>query len=184
MDKPTQIPFDVTLKVSDELDRKDILRFVSTVKKHAPSGILAPYNRTFKSGERADIYVVQSVTDDNHLYQVPLKRNLEDSEAKVIVDAWAKVYEDDFDIEATSALIPIKDLINFDEVDVDDSYEQYLIDNTVSTKHNRWMVEQVEEGWRYGMEYDKKEKIHPFLRPWEQLSQRDKQVFVDKVLQD
>ena len=114
MDKPKQIPFDITLKVPDEIDRKDVLRFVSTVKKHAPSGILAPYNRTFKSGERADIYVVQSVTDDTYLYQVPLKRNLESSEAKKIVDAWAKMYEDDFDIEATSALIPIEDLINFE----------------------------------------------------------------------
>ena len=182
MDKPKQIPFDITLKVPDDIDRKDVLRFVSTVKKHAPSGILAPYNRTFKSGERADIYVVQSITDDTYLYQVPLKRNLESSEAKKIVDAWAKVYEDDFDIEATSALIPIEDLINFDEVDVDDDYEQYLIDETVSTKHNRWVSKQIAEGWRYGMEYNEGDKVHPFLRPWEQLSQRDKQVFVDKVL--
>ena len=48
---------------------------------------------------------------------------------------------------------------------------EYETDLT-SMKHNKWITEQVNQGWRYGLEYSEEEKTDPRLRPYHELSEK------------
>ncbi len=40
-------------------------------------------------------------------------------------------------------------------------------------EHDRWMADQVRDGWRYGPKKDRAKKTHPLLVPWEKLTADD-----------
>ena len=39
-------------------------------------------------------------------------------------------------------------------------------------KHNEWVSEKVNQGWRYGLALDVKEKTDPRLRPYHDLTEK------------
>ena len=42
-----------------------------------------------------------------------------------------------------------------------------------ATKHNRWMSEKVDDGWRYGLKFNEENKTDPRLLPYEELIDND-----------
>ena len=179
MEKPRRLDFDITLLTADELNSQDVKEFLLLVRDFGPKGILEPYSRTYSDGTKANIFIVMSVLEDGYQYKVPLKRNLIGDEAEAIVVEWAKFYDKDFDIEATSPVLRMQDLSMFDEVDIDENYEMlaHTVENSIS--HQRWMTDKVNEGWRYGMTQSSDDKVCPFLMPWEQLSESAKTKWID-----
>jgi len=52
-----------------------------------------------------------------------------------------------------------------------------------SLEHERWMSEKLDGGWRYGDKRDDKQKIHPSLVPYENLSEPEKEKDRDTIRQ-
>ena len=178
MEKPRKLDFDIAIITKEELSKDDIKLFLTVVRDEGPSGIISPYTHTYSDGTKANIFIVMSVLDAGFKYQVPLKRNLTGDEAEVIVGEWMDEYDGDFDIEATSPVLRMQDLSIFDVVEVDEDYEMLAHGADNSIKHQRWMTEKVNDAWRYGMKHSDEDKVCPFLMPWEQLSENNKERWI------
>ena len=182
MEKPRKLDFDIALTVPEELSNEEIKGFLTIVRDNGPAGVLNPYSKTYSNGNKANIFILHSVVDAGYRYQIPLKRNLTGSELESIVGVWVEDFEGDFDIEASSPVLRMQDLSMFEEVEIDEDYEMIAFNVESNIKHQRWMDNQVSEGWRYGMKYDPKSKTSPLLRPWEQLSEKNQKYCIDNNL--
>jgi len=65
--------------------------------------------------------------------------------------------------------------INSDIVEYDDDIEE-SIEESEPVKHARWVQEQVDEGWSYGLQFDESNKKNPYIRPYHQLTKTQKRV--------
>ena len=68
--------------------------------------------------------------------------------------------------------------INSEIVDYDDDIEE-CIEESDPIKHARWVQDQVNEGWSYGLEFDESAKKNPYIRPYHQLTKNQKKM-IDK----
>ena len=50
-----------------------------------------------------------------------------------------------------------------------------VVDARAVDEHARWMADKVAAGWSYGPERDDVRRLHPDLRPWEDLSEHDRE---------
>ena len=50
-----------------------------------------------------------------------------------------------------------------------------ISDSLGREQHNRWMNDKIQDGWRYGINFSLKNKMHPLLRPWYDLTDEEKQ---------
>lgn len=57
-----------------------------------------------------------------------------------------------------------------------------LVELLAETEHNRWWAHMSLSGWKYGKERNDKKKIHPYLIPYEDLTEEIKQYDRDTVL--
>lgn len=53
--------------------------------------------------------------------------------------------------------------------------EETLLEQIAEQIHNRWAAKRKEEGWTYGLERSDKNKKHPCLVPYEDLSEIEKE---------
>jgi hypothetical protein len=53
--------------------------------------------------------------------------------------------------------------------------EDTLLEQIAEQIHNRWAAKRKEEGWTYGLERSDKNKEHPCLVPYEELSEVEKE---------
>lgn len=60
----------------------------------------------------------------------------------------------------------------------DDDKGVMLIDDSDSQEHAQWVSECINEGWKFGMDYDKNRKTSPFLKPYHTLSEKQKEVMI------
>ncbi|WP_435154388.1 RyR domain-containing protein [Amycolatopsis sacchari] len=49
------------------------------------------------------------------------------------------------------------------------------VERLAVAEHERWVAERRADGWRYGAERDNQRKLHPDLRPWEELGEAERQ---------
>lgn len=105
-----------------------------------------------------------SVDGGYNAYIIELDRAITGDEADSIIGGLYNVLAFDFVAELNS--------------DVDECEEDYeeCIEEKDSVQHSKWMQEQLEEGWSYGMEFDEDQKRSPYLRPYHQLTDNQKQV--------
>lgn len=68
--------------------------------------------------------------------------------------------------------------INSDVVDYEEDIEE-SIEESDPVKHARWVQEQIDEGWSYGLEFDESAKKNPYIRPYHQLTKSQKKM-IDK----
>lgn len=50
-----------------------------------------------------------------------------------------------------------------------------VVDARAVDEHERWMAEKAAAGWTYGPQRDDARRLHPDLRPWEELSEADRE---------
>ena len=94
-----------------------------------------------------------------HIYDFRLNRSVSEAEAEVILGLITDWTDDDFIMEITTS--ENYDIPN-DETEIDLS----------SMKHNRWIDDKVSDGWRYGLNFDKDDKVDPRLQPYHQLTDK------------
>ena len=59
---------------------------------------------------------------------------------------------------------------------------QKQIEEMAAMEHGRWNVERLMQGWRYGPEKDEKNRISPYLAPWDKVPREIQQYDIDAVM--
>jgi len=106
--------------------------------------------------------------DFPYVYIVYVEDRIDMDIAEKIVRLWSKIYPRDFEIESSA------ELGNCDECDIEIDQKMYEEIKRRASKflHNRWVDEQVQNGWRYGLNLSKSDKTTPKLRDWDNLNEQ------------
>jgi hypothetical protein len=139
--------------MTDELQKTDISGIINVLKKTIVN-IFQP----LEDGT-AVIYHMGDEAINPHIYDFRLNRSVSEAEAEVILGLITDWTDDDFIMEITTS--ENYDIPN-DETEIDLS----------SMKHNRWIDDKVSDGWRYGLNFDKDDKVDPRLQPYHQLTDK------------
>ena len=123
---------------------------------------------------REEVVEHYNYNNDEWRYIIPLTRNVTQKEGKKIVDEWAEYFDSDFEITSSSNPVSPIEFAEFDIVDVDDYYETEYKKTTDEAVHNKWVMDQIDEGWRLGVTYNKESKISPFIKAWHELTKNQK----------
>ena len=166
---------DITLIVKNQLPADEVEAWLDCVEEIGPEGVIAGTS-DFKDDKLVQEEVVEhyNYNDDEWRYIIPLTRNVTQKEGKKIVDEWAEYFPNDFEITSSSNAVSPIDFDQFDVVDVDEYYEREYQKTTTEAVHNKWVLEQIENGWRFGVSYDKDSKISPFIKAWHDLTNKQK----------
>jgi|TARA_B100002019_G_scaffold170208_1_gene147177 hypothetical protein len=162
------------------LNAQEIRRWYITVDMLAPDNIIMGDDET-------NNFMLAS-QDKELLYIVPLVRHLTEDEAERIVEGYMRVSEHDFQIETSNVYRANADFGHPFETDYQIAVEakNVLKDAYARQRHNSWIQEQMDLGFRYGLNFSIKEKTHPAMRPWDDLpeSYRRMPETTDKELLD
>jgi hypothetical protein len=100
---------------------------------------------------------------NSHIYDFRLNRAVSEAEAEVILGLITDWTDDDFIMEITTS----------ENYDIPEGETEVDI---TAMKHNRWMSEKVDNGWRYGLQFNEDDKTDPRLRPYQQLTDKLKNI--------
>jgi len=178
-DRPIESSIYLRLVTEGEMRKNTIKSFYSTVKENAPENVLSHYDVQDPDGNPATTLLLHRVNEDNkHEYEIPLVRNLTPDEIyEVALNLNTKLNEGDFLLESSSfdddcCLTEDDDPSEYMEADVFERFAEKLSERM----HNVWYKEREDAGWRFGTQRLEEEKTHPLMKPWNQLTEEDKQI--------
>jgi hypothetical protein len=149
--------YHIRLKMTDELAKTDVSGIIQ-VLKNAIVNIFQP----LEDGT-AVIYHMGDEAMNSHIYDFRLNRSVSEAEAEVILGLITDWTDDDFIMEVTTS----------ENYDIPDGESEIDLS---SGKHNRWIDEQLDNGWRYGLEFSEESKTDPRLQPYHQLTDKLKNI--------
>lgn len=172
--------FYILQRTPSALTAEQVQKWYYTVEMLGPDGIL--------SGDDDTTSLMLGMAQDAYLYILPLVRHLTAEEAELIVEGYMRVTEHDFEIETSNVYRADADFGHPFEYDIniDDEARETIHLAMERQNHNRWIQEQLNNGWRYGLNLDQVNKTHPAMRPWDDLpeSYRRRRTVEDKELVD
>ena len=170
MTEPLDINRYIKLITSRELSDGDTKVWYHCVVRNAPSGVTNSVATVDDEGHQRDVRMVHRKTDAGHEYLVPLSRDLGVKEINKIVEAFADLLpKRDFDIETHETKLHADD---YSEIPLDAAKHVALCTALSKHRHEDWVRERTDAGWRYGVKHDAKAKTHPLLMPWDRLPDR------------
>ena len=172
--------FYILQRTPSALTAEQIQKWYYTIELLGPDAIMA--------GDDDTNSLVLAMQDTDYLYIIPLVRHLTADEAERIVEGYMRVTEHDFSIESSNVYRANADLGHPFEYDIqmDEGAREIIQQNMERQNHNKWISEQQERGWRFGLNFDQVNRTHPAMRPWDDLpeSYKRKRVTEDKELLD
>jgi len=177
LDKPLNISRYLLLAVKEPLDKSQMRSWLQIARRTAPSGVIASVQTTDDQGTLRSVSMVHREGKKKHSYLIPLTRDLGAEEVHKIVEAFAEEEPDlDFDVETNSVEIAPEER---NGISVNDEQHLAVCTAMAKARHNKWMRDRLNSGWRYGLKVDSEEMTHPMLRPWEQLPDNFRQIDMD-----
>lgn len=101
-----------------------------------------------------------------YVYVVYLSDDIDAKLAEKIVALWDKVYPRDYEIESSA---------EYDSdcqdcgIEIDDAMHVEIQRYASKFLHNRWVEDQVNKGWRFGLQDSATNKTSPRIRDWDSL---------------
>lgn len=178
MSEPIKLQTYIRLESPEELDKNVIKEWFKTVKNNLPSGLMDSFQQVNETGKPENVRLVASKLKNKHFYDIPLTRNLTEDEAQIIVDHWDNQdLVQDFIIQTSTPVVnPMYQQFPQVEYNIKDEDFGTLCELLSKEEHNRWVEDQVSDGWRLGNSYSEQNKTHPLLKPWEQLPEQYKYI--------
>jgi hypothetical protein len=165
--QPVELPRYIRLITKEPLKKEEIKSWRNCVNESAPSGVVAVFQITNDHGQLKSVYMIHTETKKKHCYSIPLTRDLSGDEVQKIVNCFAEKEPDiDFDIETNEVRLERDER---EGISVNDAQHIALCQALAKSRHGKWMTDRLKDGWRYGVDFDPKEKTHPLLRSWDQL---------------
>lgn len=134
------------------------------VEHNVPTGMIVSTNIQGKDKILNSKFFHKPTPNGKHAYVVPLARDLDPSEIHQLVKHWVKCYpEGDFTLDysqSSGKALP--------ETPFSSKLSQ-VIDAWAKAQHQMWMEKKLEQGWRYGLDLNLKQRTHPWLVPYESL---------------
>jgi hypothetical protein len=153
-------------------------KWLDIVLELAPAGLHSAANIVVNGNSKATKFYTKNV-DDGISYVIPLTRDLLDDEAGIIAVAWDRAFpEQDFTIDFSQAYKPNKKI----EAEKQNVFSTIAID-AAKKMHATWLQEKINNNWRYGLRFSPVNHTHPMMRPWEQLSDKQRTIEIDRVKQ-
>lgn len=166
----TELEHSICLALKREAKPALVKGWFNTVKENAPSGVV-----TTVTVDAKPVSMIKRASDGSVQYCVPLTRSLNDVEVEKIIHAFCKKCVDSFDFEVFSSSSPLEfDVSGKIEIDMDPMVTLCTV--WAKRKHDQWMKEKIDAGWRYGPTVSFSNKTHPLLRQWSELPDQYKEV--------
>lgn len=171
----SEFQFHIRLISDEEIPGVWPSMFVKTVDRVGPDDIIHPVQVYDEVGETHSVNLrhYEDEKNNQHIYEVPLSRNLTEEEAEKIVLVWEQLYKGDFIIE-TSTPFTGKEVKDNKMISVDNFNE--FSEAIARKNHEKWLHDRSNAGWRFGLKFDSKEKTHPMMRPWHELPEEYKNI--------
>lgn len=145
---------------------KHYLRIIldEPLNKHDIKGLITVLKRNianvFNPIEEGAIVIYRNKSS-KHIYDFNFNRNVDEEEAEVILQILNEWTDADYEMEVTT-----NEQYDLPEADGDQDLDMM--------KHNRWIQKQVDKGWRYGLVFNETLKTDPKLRPYHDLTPKQK----------
>ena len=174
MNRPINISCFIKLITKEALDEEVMKKWYRCVAKYTPTGVVLAAQATTAKGMLKNCSLIHREFDNKNEYVVPLSRDLGDSEAEPVVEAFVDLYPDlDFNVEVSSAQV---DVYKPKTAEIMDDKFTQLCSSWAKRQHDTWMKERLESGWRFGATINLRDKTHPLLKPWHELPDKFKQI--------
>jgi hypothetical protein len=165
---------DIKLIVSAKNASNDVARsWYQSLKRTLPSGVL-----TTAQVKDQTASMTLKKTDDKVIYVVPLVRELTANEVEAAIHAFDEKVEIDFTVEADQTKVDENPNL---AVELPETPVLELCTTWAKRKHDDWMKEKVDAGWRYGTQRSAQDQTHPLLRPWAELPEDYRKVDTQPV---
>jgi hypothetical protein len=180
MSTPSNIQFYVKLIVSKELDKSSAKEWFACVRDLGPNGVLSTIQTPDDKGTLRSVSMVCRAVGEKFEYIVPLTRDLIEREVEPIIQCFVAEHpEVDFDVETSVAVIRGFE----DSAKIKDSKYVELCTLWAKQRHDEWYKDRTDNGWSYGTSVSLKDKKHPLLRPWHELSDQHRKIDLDQPKQ-
>lgn len=177
MKKEANIPIYVKLISKEHLGISDARNWFNLVREKAPGGIVTSIATLDINGEITKTSLVRRAKNDGSTELIiPLMRDLLPTELQRIADAWREISPSGSFSISTNPTQAQK--LNQAVVGLQMENEEYqtLCLQLAKVRHEGWMREKADAGWRYGQILSISEKTHPLMRPWSELPAQYKDV--------
>lgn len=145
--------------ISDEqLNKENIKNIVHAINNLVVDSIID----TPKDQINATHYTLK---DGSHAYTFDFNRRINSDEADNIMGGLYSTFEFDFIVE-------IEADIEDPETEKNKEFGEY----SPVVEHSKWFLENMKEGWSYGMRFDESQKKNPYLRPYHKLTERQRKI--------
>lgn len=157
----------IKLVVDDQLSPEDTKLWRDTAKSSLPSGLPAEAEILVNGATKSsDFYIDKS--SGSWCYIVPLSRDPNLDEVKAVVRAWHLAYpQGDFEIDYSNT-----GTAKTKKKAIQDIALREVAYEAAKLSHNAWIQEMMDQGWRYGIKYNPREKQNPNMLPWDQINKR------------
>jgi hypothetical protein len=174
MRKEANIPTYVKLKSKEHLGIADARKWYKLVNQHAPQGIVASIPTIDINGQLTKTSLVRRSKEGATELIIPLMRDLLPNELQKLADAWRAISPSGSYSISTNPTQSQKLNQAVVGLEIDGDEYQSLCLQLAKVRHEGWMREKADAGWRYGPLLNVREKTHPLMRPWSDLPQQYK----------
>ena len=176
-DRPVEASTFVKIITEKELRKPTVKAFFNTVKENAPQNVIGHFDVQGPDGEPQQSFLVHRLDEEGkHEYIIPLVRNLTPNEIyEVMLNLDSKLNEGDFLFETSTFdedCCPEDELIEH----MDSEIFERIAEKLAERMHNQWYSNREAAGWRYGPQRLEEDKTHPLMKPWNRLTEDEKQI--------
>jgi len=155
----------ICLTTQEDLDNKNLLGWLKAVAESGPSGIVTAVQ--LQPNEDPQRFYHRKI-DGMNRYCASLSRDLEGEEAsKIAHTANKNIPHCDFEISWSQH--PQNDIMH--EVVKEDILKSIALE-AAKRNHSKWLNKKINEGWRFGQNFNSRSKVSPMCREWDALAER------------
>ena len=177
-DTPAEAQFYVRLVTESPIRKESGKKFFKMFEKYSPEGIMTVYEVADPDGGPAQAPLVHRVDENGeHQYEIPLVRNLTPNEIEEIAIQLNSSFNEGNFLFETSTFEEDCCLYEDDEEDyVEPKVTEQIATRLAERMHDVWMHERLDNGWHYNKIRSDRNKTHPLIMPWNQLSEEHKTI--------
>jgi hypothetical protein len=154
----------ICLSSNHDLDNKNLLNWFRAVTEIGPSGIISAVE--LHPDNKPQRFYHRKIGGMNR-YCVVLSRDLENDEANNIAQAANQAIPDG-DWEISWSQHPYSPAM---VEEVQEDILKSIALEAAKRNHGKWLNKKITEGWRYGQNFDSRQKVSPMCREWDALSE-------------